>query len=114
MTDLCFFEELPEFLEHCVNNQSSIAGDFSFHVEDVSNSNTKKLRDLVYTFCPVQTVSGPTHMRGHTVDLAFRRASDNLIHSTRTSHGLTSDYTAILCPRAAQKPTQTVKFESIR
>ena len=71
MTNLCFFEEFPFFLEHCVNDQNSIiiAGDFNFHFEDVSNCNTKKLCDLVDMFSLVQTVSGPTHWRGHTLDL---------------------------------------------
>ena len=44
MTDLCFFDELPLFLENCVDDQNSIitAGDFNFHFEDSSYPNTKK------------------------------------------------------------------------
>ena len=116
MTDLRFFEELPIFLEHCGNAQCSIviAGDFHFHFEDVSNSNTKKFRDLLTMHSLVHTVSEPTHGRGYTLDPVFHRDSDNFIHSTRTCHDLTSDPTVVLCPPAVPKPTETVKDESIR
>ena len=116
MTDLCFFDELPLFLEHCVNDQNSIiiAGDFNFHLEDSSNPNTKHIRDIADMFSLVQTVREPTHGRGHTLDLVFHKDSDSLIYSTRTCHELTSDHISILCRLSFSKPIHTVKFESIR
>ena len=116
MTDLCFFDELPLFLEHCVNDQNSIiiAGDFNFHLEDSSNPNTKDIRDIADMFSLVQTVREPTHRRDHTLDLVFHKDSDNLIFSTRTCHELTSDHISILCRLSFSKPIHTVKFESIR
>ena len=116
MTDLCFFDELRLFLERCVDDQNSIiiAGDFNFHFEDSSNPNTKKIRDIADTFSFVQTVSEPTHGRGHTLDLVFHRDSGSLIYSTRTCHDLTSDHISILYRLSFSKPMHTVKFESIR
>ena len=64
-------------------------------------------------FSLVQAVNEPTHGRGHTLDLVLHTATDNLVHSTRAGHDLTSDNTAILCRLAVQKPIQTVKFKSI-
>ena len=110
MADLCFFDEIPLFLEHCVNDQNSriIAGDFIFHFQNLSDLNTKNVHlSLLCTDCTyrlsvslVQTVSEPTHGRGHTLNLVFKREitlSDNSIYSTRTCHDLISDHICILC-----------------
>ena len=51
--------------------------------------------------------------RGHTLDPVFHEDSNNLIHSARTCHYLTSDLTAILCQLAVPKSTQTLKFQPI-
>ena len=99
MTDLCFFDELPLFLEHCVSDQNSIiiAIDFNFfYFEELSNPNTKKVRVIADMFSLVQTVSEWTHGRGHTLDLVFHRDSYNLIYSTPIFHDLTSGHIAIL------------------
>ena len=68
----------------------------NFYFEDLSNPNTKKIHDIADMFSLIQTVSDPTHGRGHTLDLVFHRDSDNLIYSTRTCHDLTFDI-SILC-----------------
>ena len=117
MADLCFFDELPLFLEHCANDQNSSipACDFHFHFEDLSSPDTKKVRDIAGMCSLVQTVSQPTHARGHTLDQAFHRDSDNWTYSTRTCHDMTS--LLIISPFFADsvsKPMNTVKFESIR
>ena len=115
MTDLCFFDELPLFLQHRVNDQNSIiiAGDFNFQFEDLSNPNTKKICDISDMFSLVQTVSEPAHRHGHILDLVFHRDSDYLNHSTCTCHDLTSDHIPILCRLSFSKSIHTVKFESI-
>ena len=112
MTDLCFFDELPLFLEHCVSDQNSIiiAVDFNFYFEELSNPNTKtEVRVIADIFSLGQTVSERTHGRGHTLDLVFHRDSvftetlifhrhsGNLVYSTRTCHDVTSDHSSILC-----------------
>ena len=112
MAELCFFDELLLFLEHCVSDQNSIiiAVDFNFYFEGLSNPNTQKVRDIADMFSFVQTVSE----RGHTLDLVFHRDSDNLIYSTRICHDLTPGHIAILFRLSVSKPIHTVKFESIR
>ena len=116
MAELCFFDELLLFLEHCVSDQNSIiiAVDFNFYFEGLSNPNTQKVRDIADMFSFVQTVSEQTHGRGHTLDLVFHRDSDNLIYSTRICHDLTPGHIAILFRLSVSKPIHTVKFESIR
>eukprot|EP00745_Piridium_sociabile_P012062 TRINITY_DN18726_c0_g1_i1.p1 TRINITY_DN18726_c0_g1~~TRINITY_DN18726_c0_g1_i1.p1 ORF type:complete len:1158 (-),score=142.61 TRINITY_DN18726_c0_g1_i1:196-3669(-) len=112
----CFFEELPDFLEFCVDNQRSIviAGDFNFHFDNAMNVNTRKLCDQLDMFSITQTVSEPTHISNHILDLVMHKNFDNLIHSTRTVHDLASDHYSILCHLAIQKPKRPAKFVSTR
>ena len=52
-------------------NPIIITGDFNFHFEIDELSEVKKLSNLMSTFGFSQCVSGPTHKRGHTLDLLF-------------------------------------------
>ena len=67
-----FFDELNLLimqLDPC--NPIIITGDFNFHFEIDELSEVKKLSNLMSTFGFSQCVSGPTHKRGHTLDLLF-------------------------------------------
>ena len=80
MGDLCFFDELLVFVEHCVNDQNSsiTAGDFIFHFENLSDPNTKNVHHIAamsrlyrLSVSLVQTVTEPTHGRGHTLNQRY-------------------------------------------
>ena len=67
-----FFEELNLLimqLDPC--NPIIFTGDFNFHFEIDELSEVKKLGNLMSTFGFSQCVTGPTHKRGHTLDLLF-------------------------------------------
>ena len=51
----------------------AIAGDFNIHVDNPNDNFAKDLINLLDTFDLLQIVSGPTHCRGHTLDLVITR-----------------------------------------
>ena len=65
----------------------------------------------------LQHVEGPTHFRGHTLDLLISRKNDNKVLQTSVVNGLPSDHDAIMgaleffCPGPSRK---TVVFRKIR
>ena len=74
-----FFVEFSELLsiislDHdCI----SIVGDFNIHIDKLNDNNTKELIDLLDTFDLSQHISGPTHNRGHTLDLFITRGLES-------------------------------------
>ena len=52
-------------------NPIIFTGDFNFHFENDELSPVKKLGNLMSTFGFSQCVAGPTHKKGHTLDLLF-------------------------------------------
>jgi hypothetical protein len=57
----------------------------------------KKLCTLVEMFSFSQSVTGPTHKLGHTLDLVIYRLSDNILSSCFINNDLKSDHSAVLC-----------------
>ena len=52
----------------------------------------------------VQLVQGPTHNKGHTLDLVITRDNDPLVESVTTDHPHLSDHMAVVCYLALEKP----------
>ncbi len=51
----------------------AIAGDFNIHIDDAEIKTTKEIITALNTFDLIQHVHGPTHNRGHTLDLLISR-----------------------------------------
>ena len=67
-----FCEELNSLilqLDPC--NPIILTGDFNFHFENNELPEVKQLSNLMSTFGFSQFVHGPTHKKGHTLDLLF-------------------------------------------
>lgn len=63
----------------------------------------------------ISTFSGPTHVKGHTLDFIISRCNDNLVLSTETDE-LISDHNAIHTSLQCSKPPplkKTVKFRKL-
>ena len=58
-------------------------------------SEKKQFGDLLEPFNITQHVEGPTHSRGHTLDLVMSRTDDDTVASCSTSH-FVSDHNAVL------------------
>ncbi|KAK0134690.1 hypothetical protein N1851_029706 [Merluccius polli] len=70
-----FIDEFAELLSViCTDyNFFIITGDFNIHVDNNMDSNAKELSALLDTFGLLQHVKGPTHNRGHTLDLVISK-----------------------------------------
>ncbi len=51
----------------------AIAGDFNIHIDNAEIKTTKEILTVLNTFDLSQHVHGPTHNRGHTLDLLISR-----------------------------------------
>ncbi len=51
----------------------AIAGDFNIHIDNAEIKTTKEIVTVLNTFDLIQHVHGPTHNRGHTLDLLISR-----------------------------------------
>uniref|UniRef100_A0A8C6KI16 Reverse transcriptase domain-containing protein n=1 Tax=Nothobranchius furzeri TaxID=105023 RepID=A0A8C6KI16_NOTFU len=67
-----FLQEFSDFLSSTVKlSRLVIVGDFNIHVDDPSDHFAMNFSSLMDSFSFTQHVSGPTHTRGHTLDLVF-------------------------------------------
>ncbi len=66
-----FVEEFTELLSMISSEFDcfAIAGDFNIHIDNAQIKTTKEIITVLNTFDLIQHVHGPTHNRGHTLDL---------------------------------------------
>ena len=118
LTVQMFFDELPNLLDLCTCCQSSfiIAGDFNFHVNDVSDFSATSFYDQleIFNLRITQSVTEPTHKKGNCLDLVICRTDDAIVHSTQVFHDLSSDHYAVVSYLSIEKPKRPVKFVSTR
>ena len=56
-----------------------LVGNFNVHLDNKLDSETQQFLELLKSFDLTQYVSGPTHEKGHTLDLAISRATESII-----------------------------------
>ena len=68
-----FIENLEKLLSSWQTSGNSIilVGDFNFHFEKLNNTENESLENLLNSFGLKQFVQGPTHTKGHTLDLVW-------------------------------------------
>jgi hypothetical protein len=71
-------------------------GDFNLHVDSVSSIPAKKFLTMMESYGFHQYVTGPTHDKGHTLDLVFARPDDGLISYASVTSRI-SDHHAVEC-----------------
>ena len=71
-----FFSEFSSVLETVAvyNCCIAITGDFNIHVDDPADAHAKTFKEYLDSFNMVQSVVGPTHNCGHTLDLVITRS----------------------------------------
>ena len=92
-----FLSEFSEFLEDYSLGGSDliITGDFNVHWDSLSNSFTKKFRQILEAFGFDQTVSKMTHKSGHILDLVLAQTNNStMVKDTFTGDRLT-DHNAV-------------------
>jgi hypothetical protein len=100
-----FLTEFSDFLESETTSSGKllIAGDFNFHWNNLDNNDTIQIREVVDSAALVQSVSGPTHTSGHTLDWVLTREAEHIILKTEIS-SLISDHHMIHCYLHLKKP----------
>ena len=92
-----------------------ILGDFNIHVGIPNDSENKHLTSILSSFDQVQHVHGPTHSRGHTLDLIIMKKENKL---TNTFIGeMISDHNLIYGFLNFRKPefqTKTISYRKIK
>ena len=69
-----FIMEFNDFLETLTSQDNlCICGDFNVHFEDVCDPAALKLKKLLTEHGLTQLITGPTHIKGHTLDLIITR-----------------------------------------
>lgn len=111
-----FLSQCAELLESVIftTDKLLIVGDFNVP-DDMAEteSGAQRFTRLTQSFGLVQHVKEPTHQQGHTLDLVFSRACDNLVARAVTA-GLYSDDHAILCHLRLDRPPRPVQTISFR
>ena len=79
-------------------------GDFNFHFDNSTQLYTAKVLDIISSFGLCQSVSEPTHTRGHIVDWVVYREEDDLLKLTSVDHNLSSDHFCVSCSLNLSKP----------
>ena len=79
-------------------------GDFNYQVDNISSLDTIKFNKILESFNLVHHVNGPTHKKGHTLDLIITRATDELVTSTDIRDAMLSDHSAVHCKFRLKKP----------
>ena len=115
-----FVEQFTVFLDSIVTLKGKliIAGDFNIHW-DKDNEECKERKEfemLLNTYNLKQLVTGPTHEKGHTLDLVITRNDDDCIISTDVNE-LLSDHRAIHCTLQCAKPPpckKTIRYRKTK
>ena len=96
-TSNTFFAEFGTLLESAVVSPGRllILGDFNFHMEDETDRDAIKFNELLSSLDLVQHVQGPTHDRGHTLDLVITRSSESCVMGFELDNVLPSDHSLI-------------------
>lgn len=90
-----FLQDFSTLLEYLTTTTGYLIfiGDFNFHVDDLCNSDAARF------------VSGPTHKKGHTLDLIIHREEDTAFcGEIDLVSGMPSDHSAVVCSLDMKKP----------
>ena len=80
-------------------------GDFNYHVDNTTNPETIKFNKILEMFNLQQVhVNGPTHKKGHTLDLIMTRIGDRLVTNIEIHDSMLSDHLAVSCTLQLEKP----------
>ena len=105
ISNLLEFSEFLDTFESC--GSFLMVGDFNYHLDDLSDSDARKFKDLLEASNLEQHVTVPTHDKMHMLDLVITRAADNLLSSVEVHDACISDHSVIACDLMLHKPSVT-------
>ena len=95
-----------------------LVGDLNFHLDIKDDPDVIKFLDLIDSCGLTQSVVGPTHRSGHTLDVVVTREMDSIVKDTRVLD-LISDHAIVACtlqigkPKLSRKQITSRKYRSI-
>ena len=78
--------------------------DFNFHVDDCSEKDAAKFKNLLLEFGLQRHINVPTHRYGHTLDLFISWVCYNTTPDEPVASYYISDHTLVFCQLNTQKP----------
>jgi exonuclease III len=105
LTTGMFFDEFSEFLQDYAisKGELDVVGDLNLHLDVLDDPDTRKFNQLMESLGLIQSVVGPTHIGGHTLDVVISREMDSLVKSARILDRI-SDHNLIACDLNLRKP----------
>ena len=85
-----------------------------FHIEDITNADAVIFNDTMRALRPEQHISGPTHVKGNTLDLIFTWLSNSFVITNTTLHGFISDHCMVSVNINIKKQKYPTKTKKIR
>ena len=87
-----FFTEFTQLLERTITEKCVIAGDINIHCEKEEDQHAVQLNNLLSTYNLTQIIHGPTHKKGHTLDVVIVRLEDTEISGVEVTDTGHSDH----------------------
>ena len=110
-----FTSEFESLLDDLCLNQMPviITGDFNIHVDSLSDTSANVFRNLLASHNLRQSVTCPTHRKGHTLDLLITRESDpTFFNDLKVIDGLGDHSALTLKLHLERPPNQKVEMKS--
>ena len=120
LTTAMFFDEWGRFIDSqtLTSGPLIVMGDLNFYVDDASNVDASRFSDCVNSVGMVMHVRGPTHKKGHTLDIVLTRSADeHLIRNvTVADMGLSDHYAVSYILNICQQHTgmTNIKYRNFR
>ena len=120
LTTAMFFNEWGRFIDSqtLTSGPLIVMGDLNFHVDDASNVDASRFSESVNSVGMVMHVRGPTHKKGHTLDIVLTRSADeHLIRNvTVADMGLSDHYAVSYILNICQQHTgmTNIKYRNFR
>ena len=78
-----------------ISQEMTMLGDFNVHIDDNSNSNSIKFKNIISSHNLQQFVAGETHVSGHTLDLIIARKDQTIVDGVSVLECAISDHSLI-------------------
>lgn len=82
-----FFDEWTEFIDRLavIQEELIVTGDLNFHLDNEEACDTRKFLETLRDHGLVQHIRGPTHNRGHTLDVVITRENSLILQKYHPS-----------------------------
>ena len=115
-TNGMFIDDITEILtDKLPQYQNNILlGDFNDHIEDQTNTDAVVFIETMTALGLEQHISGPTHVRGNTLDLIYMQLSNSFKVTNATAHGYISDHCIVSVDTNIMKQKYPMETKEIR